>query len=220
MPGYNSNYGGSTVYVDISDLAETLETAKKNLSEPKFNEMLRRTFNDAGKKVKTIVRQEVPKKYAVTASWAGSAVGWPKTQGGAGQVGVVVPIQSKRGSIGGLYHTAGSAYNTGPKGAYGFNKKGAWGKIRGKKAAKIRAKIVKGQTSTMPDTMAHQGGNPPFLYKGIAFTRTTRKSHPIASVVGLGVPQMPINKSKEDVQREIKKVVEKRLVHHFEQLWK
>ena len=28
MPGYNSNYGGSTVYVDISDLMDTINLMK------------------------------------------------------------------------------------------------------------------------------------------------------------------------------------------------
>ena len=72
----------------------------------------------------------------------------------------------------------------------------------------------------MPDTMEHQGGQPPFMVGGVAFTRKYKgKSHPIVHVVGLGVPQMPINKSEEDVQKDIREVVEKRLVHHFGQLF-
>lgn len=203
MPGYNSNYGGSTVYVDISDLMDTINLMKNAMSRPAFEEMMRRTFNDAGKKVKTIIRKEVPKEYAVTAAWAGSAVGWPKSQGGAGKIGVVVPINGTRGSIGGRFKASG------PRGR---PKKG--------KRAKINAKILKGAASTMPDTMDHQGGQPPFMVGSVAFTRKYKgKSHPIVHVVGLGVPQMPINKSKEDVQRDIKEVVEKRLVHHFGQLF-
>ena len=92
MPGFNRNYGGASVYVDISDLMDTINMMKIAMSSPAFDEMLRRTFNDAGKKVKSIIRKEVPKEYAVTAAWAGSAVGWPKSQGGAGRIGVVVPI--------------------------------------------------------------------------------------------------------------------------------
>ena len=173
------------------------------MSTSSFEEMMRRTFNDAGKKVKTIVRKEVPKEYAVTAAWAGSAVGWPKSQGGAGKIGVVVPINGTRGSIGGRFKASG------PRGR---PKKG--------RRAKINAKILKGASSTMPDVMAHQGGQPPFMIGSVAFTRKYKgKSHPIVHVVGLGVPQMPINKSRDEVEKDIKEVVEKRLVHHFGQLF-
>ena len=71
MPGFNRNYGGASVYVDISDLMDTINMMKIAMSSPAFDEMLRRTFNDAGKKVKSIIRKEVPKEYAVTAAWAG-----------------------------------------------------------------------------------------------------------------------------------------------------
>lgn len=203
MPGFNKNYGGASVYVDISDLMDTINLMKNAMSTSSFEEMMRRTFNDAGKKVKTIVRKEVPKEYAVTAAWAGSAVGWPKSQGGAGKIGVVVPINGTRGSIGGRFKASG------PRGR---PKKG--------RRAKINAKILKGASSTMPDVMAHQGGQPPFMIGGVAFTRKYKgKSHPIVHVVGLGVPQMPINKSRDEVEKDIKEVVEKRLVHHFGQLF-
>ena len=108
MPGYNSNYGGAPIYVDMSDLSETIHKMKNVMSGPAFEEMMRRTFMDAGRKVKTIVRKEVPQDYEVTAAWAGSKVGWPKRQGGAGKIGVVVPIKGTRGSIGGRYKVSGA----------------------------------------------------------------------------------------------------------------
>ena len=199
MPGFNKNYGGASVYVDISDLMDTINLMKNAMSTSSFEEMMRRTFNDAGKKVKTIVRKEVPKEYAVTAAWAGSAVGWPKMQG----LGVVIPIKNARGSIGGRFSASGGR---------GRPAKG--------RRAKIVAKIVKGQSSTMPPTMEHQGGQPPFMVGGVAFTRKyAKQSHPIVHVVGLGVPQMPLNRSEAQVQKDISDVVEKRLIHHFGQLF-
>ena len=199
VAGFNGNYGGGTIYVDCSHLMDTINTMKHAMSTSAFHEMMRRTFNDAGKKVKTIIRQDVPQDYAVTAAWAGSAVGWPKMQA----LGVVVPIKNARGSIGGRFHASGGR---------GRPAKG--------KRAKIVAKIVKGQSSTMPATMQHQGGQPPFMVGGVAFTRKyARQSHPIVHVVGLGVPQMPLNRSEEQVQKDISTVVEKRLIHHFGQLF-
>lgn len=201
--GYNHNYGGATVYVDISHLQGTIQGMRDVLAPDRFHEVMRRTFNDAGRKVKSIVRKEVPKDYNVTASWAGDAVGWPKQQG----IGVVIPIKGKRGSIGGLYSASG------PRGR---PRKGV--------KTKIYAKIVRAGRSTLPDTLPHQGGQPPFFLPGvgsrnnrIVMTRKfANKPKPIVRVVGLGVPQMPINKSREDVQDEIRKVIETRLVHHYQ----
>lgn len=199
MAGFNSNYGGGTIYVDVSHLMDTINMMKNAMSTASFHEMMRRTFNDAGKKVKTIIRKDVPQEYAVTAGWAGSAVGWPKMSG----LGVVVPIKGHRGSLGGTFAASGGR---------GRPAKG--------RRAKIQAKIVKGQSSTLPATLPHQGGQPPFMVGGIVFTRKyANKSHPIVHVVGLGVPQMPINRSEAQVQKDISDVVEKRLIHHFGQLF-
>ena len=194
---------GREFYVDVSDLTDTINMMKIAMSSPAFEEMMRRTFNDAGKKVKNIVREDVPRDYEVTAGWAGSMVGWPKSQGGAGKIGVVVPIKGTRGSIGGRFKATG------------------WrGRPAKGKRAKINAKIIKGQSSTLPATMDHQGGQPPFMAGGVAFTRKyAGKPYPIVHVVGLGVPQMPINRSEGKVQSDIKEVVEKRLVHHFGRLF-
>ena len=199
MPGFNSNYGGASIYIDASQVMETVEKMKRVMSEPQFHEMMRRTFNDTGRQVKTILRREVPKDYQVTASWVGSQVGWPKTQG----LSCVVPISGVRGSIGGRFPIPGQR---------GRPKKG--------RRYKINTKILKAGASTLPDRMEHQGGQPPFMMGKVAMTRKyAHKSHPIVRVVGLGVPQMPINRSEEDVRNEIIKVLENRLEHHFLRLF-
>jgi len=200
MPGYNSNYGGATLQIDVSEVAEAIELVRKTVSDAQFHQILRRTFTDAGKKVKTILRKEVPQDYEVTASWVGGHVGWPKIEGEGARIRAVVPVKGTRGSIGGRFKVTG-----------------ARGRPARGRRYKISAKILKGIRSTMPDRLPHQGGNPPFMWNGVAFTRKyPNKAKPIVHVVGLGVPQMPINKSKEDVQDEIVKVVEKRLQHHWE----
>ena len=216
MPGYNSNYGGASIYVDISDVAEKIDMMTKTLTEQKATELLRRTFNDASKKVKTIIRTDVPKDYAVKASWAGSSVGWPKVTAGGGQVNAVVPLRGTRGSIGGTFSATGGSFTR-----KAYTTKSGKAVKAARVSKKIRAKILKGTSSAMPDTMEHQGGQPPFMINGVAFTRKyAHKSHPIVHVVGLAVPQMPLNKSREKIENDIKNVVEKRLVHHYEQLFK
>lgn len=199
MPGFNSNYGGSTIYIDVSQVMDTVNLMKHAMSQSAFHEMMRRTFNDAGKKVKTILRKEVPKDYQVTASWVGSQVGYPKMKG----LSCVVPIKGHRGSDGGRFPV---------KGSRGRPRKGV------KKS--IQVTILRGTSNTLPATLPHQGGQPPFMMGKVVMTRKfAHQAKPIVHVVGLGVPQMPINKSEDSVQEEISKVVETRLEHHFAQLF-
>ena len=185
------------IYVDISDLMGTITEMKSCLGGQKFQTMMNRTFRETGAKVKAIVRKEVPKQYEVTAAWAGGAVGSPQMQ----KMGVVIPIRGKRGSIGGTFHAM--AWQRGRK-------------VRGR----VRAKIVKGNISVLPETMKHQGGQPPFMAGGVAFTRRfAKKAYPIVHVVGLGVPQMPVNRSRASVEGEIRETLEKRLNHNFTYLF-
>lgn len=184
------------LYIDASELQGTIQTMQHMVSAPVMREVLRRTVNDAGKKVKSIIRKDVPKEYQVTAQWAGSFVGWPKQ---TGPMQVVVPIKGARGSIGGRFKVVG-----------------ARGRPSSKKRAKINAKIVRGSASTLPDKMDHQGGNPPFMWNGVAFTRRTNKPRPIVTVKGLSVPQMPLNRSEEAITKDVLKVLRTRLPHHFE----
>lgn len=200
MAGYNQHYGGAHIYVDLSDVRERMSEMEAAMKPEQFKKLLRRTFTDAAKKVKTIVGKDVPQQYAVTAQWAKKDVGgWRATSGD--MPGAVIPIKGQRGSIGGRFKVSG---------ARGRPKKG--------KRYKISAKILKAQKSTLPATMEHQGGNPPFYVKskGVVFTRKyANKARPIVRVVGLGVPQMPLNQSEEQVQEDIRKVVIKRLEHNF-----
>lgn len=201
------------IYVDISQLMGTIDQMKTVMSKPSFDKMMQRTFNDAGAKVKTFVRQNVPQDYAVTAGWAGSFVQRPQQLGSG--VGVVVPIKGARGRAGEVFSASGGSYTR-----KGYVRKDGRKVSRTRINKKIKVKIVKGKTSTLPDTMKHQGGQPPFRNGGAVFTRKYKgRSHPIVHVVALASPQMPANRSREKLEKDIVDTVEKRLVHHFGQLF-
>lgn len=203
---------GKYLQLDISDVQETIDALRAVHTPEQFERLMYRVFSRAGGRVKTILKKEIPKEYHVTSSYVGSQIGAPRTSFGGGGLGVncCIPIDGHRGSIGGLYSATG--------GRHGWN---STKPIRGKKVGKrykINAKIVKSGTSKLPSTMSHQGGNPPFRnfgskLNGVAFTRVGKERFPIAKVVGLGVPQMPLNRSKESVQEEIRETLEKRLEH-------
>lgn len=213
------------IYVDISQLMGTINQMKTVMSKPSFEKMMQRTFNDAGAKVKTFVRQNVPQDYAVTAGWAGSFVQRPQQLGSG--VGVVVPIKGARGRAGEVFSATGGSYTVKEHNTttYHVHADGTVTKDtikikRARRNKKVKVKILRGKTSTLPDVMKHQGGQPPFRNGGAVFTRKYKgKAYPIVHVVALASPQMPANRSREKLEKDIADTVEKRLVHHFGQLF-
>jgi len=197
--------GGVYLDIDISDAQAMIDALRAVHTEREMNQLLYRACSRTGARVKTILKTELPKDYEVKPTWVGSHVGKPVTQIGGGGLGVscVIPSDGMRGSIGGMFNASG--------GAHGWNAK------RGRRY-KITTKLIKGQRSTLPSEMSHQGGNPPFRnlgsrLNGVTFTRVGKDRFPIVRVVGLGVPQMPLNRSKDDVQEEIMDTLMKRLEH-------
>lgn len=191
--------------IDISDATAMINALKVVHTQHEFELLMFRAFKRTGSTVKTILRKELPQDYEVKPSWVGSQVGSPRTQMGGGGIGVscIIPINGARGSIGGRFSASGGAHG--------------WKAVR-RGRYKINAKIVKGQGSTMPPVMSRQGGQPPFRnlgssLGGATFTRVGKGRLPIARVVGLGVPQMPLNRSEDDVQERIMDTLMKRLEH-------
>lgn len=193
--------------IDISDAKETIDKLRLVHSPDEMKKLLYRAVSRTGRQVRTIIKTEVPKDYEVKPTWVASHVKNPKISYGGGGLGVkcVIPIDGHRGSVGGRFGASG--------GSHGWN-----AAKKGGKRYKIKAKIVKGTTSTMPETMKRQGGNPPFRnlgssLGGVTFTRVGKGRFPIARVVGIGVPQMPMNRSQDDVQKQINETLIKRLEH-------
>ena len=152
--------------VDISDAMETISALRAVHTQAEFEKLMYRAFSRTGRHVKTILKKDLPKEYNAKPSWIGSQVGAPRTElGGVAGVSCSIPIKGTRGTIGGTFNASG--------GAHGWN-----AKLR---RYKVSAQMVKGQRSTMPSQMSHQGGNPPFRnlgssLGGLTFTRQTTVS--------------------------------------------
>jgi hypothetical protein len=87
----------------------------------------------------------------------------------------------------------------------------------------VKSKIVKGQQSTLPANAGSYGGQPPFRNLGSklmpqTFTRTSKKRLPIEKIVGIAIPQMPLNRSEGAVQADIKSYVSARIEHEVQHL--
>lgn len=183
----------TSIYIDTSDVQSKVDLLRRNLSEEKTNQILFWTCDKTSKKVKKILKKDLPMDYHAKPAWITSAVGKPKIGSSAG-INCIIPLKGVRGTIGGKQFSAKG-------GAHGWKSVG--------RKYRIHAKIVKSGESTLPPTLADQGGNPPFrnysapTLHNAAFTRTTDARLPIVPVSGLAVPQMPLNLSRERVEDDI-----------------
>ena len=184
-------YGSNIWYVDMSDLKDKLELLQGIMTREQFERLMFRTFREVGQKSKKMISDEVRKKYEAPAGWVKAQIQHFRLSFGGGfPVTCIIPISSTKGVIGPRF------------------------KLSGRKR-KVSAKIVKGGVSVLPKKLDAQGGNPPFVWGGVAFTRRTKKRFPIVRVVGLAVPQMPMNRSKPGVTNALLEYTQQRLEHNF-----
>ena len=192
-------YGNNYLTVDMSDVETKLTWIKSVLNQDQFEKMMYRTFGEVAKRSKTMVAKDVQQDYVVTQQWVKSQIGAYKLQfGGSFPVTCIIPLKGTKGSVGGRFPLKSP--------------------VRSRKQGVINSAIVRDHVSTLPQKMEKQGGNPPFVANGVAFTRKTKNRLPIVRVVALGVPQMPFNLSREKVEDSIIQYMEKRLDHHMERL--
>lgn len=187
---------GVDIRIDASQALQKISEAQKMLSPDRCREYMRLTLTDTGRAAKSVISDTVVEDYVVTKSWAADKVGYPQVSGG---LTVIVPVRGSRGVIGPTYPIAGAS--------------------GGKKKRRIKANIVRSGVSTLPTKMSNQGGNPPFIAKGMVFTRRSGKRYPIVRVVGLGVPQMPINRSQAKIEKKLLAEMEKSATRHFGRLF-
>lgn len=198
---------GFYLEVDASDLKDTINRLKSVMTEQQFTNAMHGIFNRTGNHVKAILKKDLPQKYEVKPGDIGKAVKKGRvTTGGLG-VGCCIPIVAPRRSIGGGFSASG--------GAHGWNSM--------KRRYRVKSRIVKSGQSTLPQNMSTYGGLPPFRnlgskLGGLTFTRAGKERLPIMKVSGIAIPQMPINRSEADVQKDIKDYLEKEIERRFNYL--
>jgi len=192
--------GGAWLQVDMSDVQRKISLLQSVLTEKQMERLLHRTFKEVGNKSGVLIAREAYKEYQVTQKWVKDQVrGYRLTYGGTGAVTCTIPLSSHKGTIGGRFK------------AYKLQKR-------------ISTDIVKkGGRSRLPEVMKNQGGNPPFVgggkLGGVVFTRRTEERLPIVRVVGLGVPQMPLNRASDETQEALLKYAGERLDHNFDHMF-
>lgn len=190
--------------IDASELQGKINDLKAVVKPERFNQIMYSIFQRTGGHVKMILRKDLPVDYHVKAGQISSAVGNAQMTSSAGGVGCAIPIRDSRGTIGGRYGASG--------GTHGWNSL--------KRKYRVKGKVVKAGVSTLPTHMSSYGGQPPFRnlgskLGGLTFTRAGKGRFPIKKVVGIAIPQMPMNRSQAEVQQDILDYMKQRIEHEF-----
>lgn len=193
--------------IDASDLKDKINMLRGAMTDEQFKRAMYGVFKRTGSHVKRILRSDLPHQYEVKPSAVSAAVQRPQVTMGAIGVGCAIPIRDARGSIGGRYRASGGAHG--------------WNSLRRK--YRVKARIVKGRASTLPANASAYGGYPPFRnlgssLGGLTFTRRSKARGPIEKMVGIAIPQMPMNRSQADVQKDIKVYMERQINQRIGQL--
>lgn len=201
--------------IDASDVEDLIETLSKNLSPEATAKAMQQSMADVGKRGKVQIRKAVQKEYEASAAWINRSIKAPKVTASSGGFSVKFPLSGERGNIGSTFPVR---KNTGSP---------AWFTPK----YSVKYKILKGTWQTL------QGGFPPFrntkaqklnglIYKrqaaeskqkamDIYYKRSNEKKAPIEKMVGLAMPQMPLNRARGETEDRLLELAEKRVMHYF-----
>lgn len=201
----------TTLYIDVSDLSGKVRQLRDALDEETFRKVLLHTIRDTSKKIKTIAKRRIREEYQIPAGRVLRSFGAPQISTGS-EISCLIPIKDVRGTIA----SRGGAYKALKRGP--------------------GAKIVKTGNSILPHSKSSERIHfyiPSGRLAGHVFVRhndgkrwtgrridggTRLRKGTITHGVGIGVPQMPMNRSEEEIQRDIIEFMDKRLEHYATQM--
>lgn len=195
--------------VDATDLLKESRRLALVMTPEQMNTAMRRVYRRTGGHVRKVLKKDLPRQYNVKAGEVGKAVRNAQVQSSGTGIGCIIPVVGVRKSIGGKGKTNGFPASGGAHG---------W-KIRRK--YKVKSKIVRSNVSVLPYHVPSYGGMPPFRnlsapdLHGVTFTREGKERFPIKKVSGIAIPQMPTNRSADDVQNDIRVYLQDRIDHEI-----
>lgn len=201
----------TSLYIDVSDLSRKMQQMQSVFDEETFKKILLHTIRDTSRKVKTISKRRIREDYQIGSMRILRSFGSPKITTGA-EISCLIPIKNVRGTIA----SSGGAYKALKRGP--------------------GAKILKAGNSILPHSKSSERIHfyiPSGRLAGHVFVRHNdgkrwtgkrpngkwrlRKGS-ISHGVGIGVPQMPMNRSEPEIQRDILEYMGKRLEHYQTQM--
>jgi len=210
---YNQNV---MITVDTTELQGVINHMRLIHSEAEFRKLMERAFRRSAPRVRTILKSEIPPEYAAKPAWIGHQVGSPQTFIGA-EVSCTIPVSGIRGKVGREYK-ASATEDGGARVRKAYkklrkSKKNPQGKST-RRSYKVMAQVLSGETSELPQGgravhfMVFTGSN-----KGRVYARLPQEGNRIRPGVGIGVPQMPTNRSEQAVQDGIRDLLYERIQH-------
>ena len=131
-----------TIEIDTSELDSLVDGLKKRLTPAQVDRVMSSVLRDTAEHTKNILKRAIPEHYYATPGEVGKAVGKASVTSGGLGVGCCIPITGVRKSIGGGFSATGGARG--------------WESLR--KRYRVKARIVKGAQSTLPQNMSSYGG--------------------------------------------------------------
>lgn len=192
--------GSVYLEVDASELNSRIELLRSAMTEKQFNQAMYGIMRRTGGHVRNILKKDLPKQYEIKPGAVGKAVQNARVSTGTMGVGCTIPVVGPRLSIGSGFKASGGAHG--------------WNSLH--RRYRVKARIVRSATSTLPGHMSSYGGMPPFRNLGsklgkLTFTRAGKSRLPIMKISGIAIPQMPTNRSEGEVQGDIKRYMERQI---------
>jgi hypothetical protein len=209
---YNRNV---MITVDTTELQGVIAHMRLIHTRDQFRRLMERAFQRTAPRVRTILKKEIPPDYAAKPAWIGRQVGSPQTFIGA-EVTCTIPVSGIRGKVGREYRASATEGTARVRKAYRKLRKSK-ANPQGKsirRSYKVMAQVLAGETSELP-----QGGRAVHFmvftgsHKGRVFARLPQEGDRIRPGVGIGVPQMPANRSEQAVQDGIRDLLYERIQH-------
>lgn len=199
--------------VDASEVEHLIKSMESVLTPERFQRVMYGIYKRTGSRVKKILREDIPQKYEAQSGEISKVVKNPKISGGiTGGYGCTIPLVDTRKK-----HSHGRNHTFPARG-------GAHGWEIPKKGYKVKVKILKGQYSTLPETIPAIGWKPFRNYNAdrlnqLIFARTSdAPDAKIKPVTGIAIPQMPMNRARPEVEKDIEHFFEERVYHEFDRL--
>jgi len=206
LVGPNVGTGRVELDIDSAEIQELLSQLEGRMTQEQFERAMYGVFNRVTGKVRGILAKDVPRRYEVMSGEVRRTVQDGRVTTGGGQVGCVIPLKGPR-----FGHANKSARSFKAKG-------GAHGWVSLHKKYRVSSKIYKGSASLLPITI---NGQKPFRNLSApklnmhTYVREGKPRLPIDKVVGISIPQMPMNKARPEVERDIVEYLEDRIYHRF-----
>lgn len=192
--------------VDVSDAQNKIGQLESLMEPERFKQAMYGIFRNTSRHVSKILKQDLPHEYNAKPGQIGKAVQSPRLTFGGMGVGCIIPLKDSRRPIGG---SGGFGASGGARG---------WNAARSGRKYRVKANILRSTSSTLPQKV--ETDYPPFrnigsVLKGKTYARRSKARGPLVKVVGIAIPQMPMNRSEAEVQADIKTYLEQQIEHRL-----